>query len=54
MLSEHFTTKVSLGDILKVMVWRENLHETRNVNGVYVLDFATSESLIVKDSFLPL
>jgi hypothetical protein len=43
-----FNAKVGRVDILKPTLGNESLHEISNDNGVTVVNFATSKSLIVK------
>jgi len=42
-----FNTKLGREDILKPAIGNENLHEDNNDNGVRILNFATSKSLVV-------
>jgi hypothetical protein len=49
----NLNTKVGRKDIFKPTVGNESLHEISNDNGVIVVDFATSENLIVKSTTFP-
>jgi hypothetical protein len=48
-----FNVKVGREDIFKPRICTENLHEASNDNGVRVVNFATSENLIVKSITFP-
>jgi exonuclease III len=45
-----FSVKVGTEDIFKPTIRNESLHETSNDNGVRVINFATSENLVVKST----
>jgi hypothetical protein len=45
--------KVGREDIVKPTIWNESLHEINDDNGVRVVSFATSESVIVKSTMFP-
>jgi hypothetical protein len=45
--------KVGREDIFKLRVGNESLHETSNDNWVRVVNFATSENLVVKSTMFP-
>jgi hypothetical protein len=49
-LSGDSNAKVDREDIFKPTIQNESLHENSNDNGVRVVNFATSENLIVKSS----
>jgi hypothetical protein len=42
-----FNAKVRRADIFKLTIWTKNFHESDNDNGVRVVNFATSENLLV-------
>jgi hypothetical protein len=42
--------KVGRGDIFKLKMGSESLHEIMNVNGVTVLNFATSKCPVIKST----
>jgi len=44
-----FNAKVGREDIFQLTIGNESLHEISNDNGVWVVNFATSKSLIVKE-----
>jgi hypothetical protein len=48
-----FNAKVGRQDIFKPIIGNENLHEASYVNGVRVVNFATSKNLIVKSTTFP-
>jgi len=48
-----FNAKVGREDILKLTVKNESLHKISNNNGVTLVNFATSQSLIVKSTTFP-
>jgi len=48
-----FNEKVVRKNILKPTIGNEGLHEISNDNGVRILNFATPENLIVKNTMLP-
>jgi hypothetical protein len=49
----NFNAKVGREDIFKPRVWNGSLLKTNNDNGVRVVNFATSETLIVKNTMFP-
>jgi hypothetical protein len=49
-----FSAKVGKEDIFKTTIGNESLHEISNSNGVRVVNFATSNNLIVKSTLFPL
>jgi UDP-glucose 4-epimerase len=49
----YFNAKVGRDDIFKPIIGNENLLEIINDNGVRVVNFATSETLIVKSTTFP-
>jgi exonuclease III len=53
MLLGDFNAKVDREDIFKPTIGNESLHAISNVNGVRVVNFATSKNLIVKSSMFP-
>jgi hypothetical protein len=48
-----FNAKVSRENIFKLTIGNESLHEISNDNGVRVINFATSENLVVKSTMFP-
>jgi endonuclease/exonuclease/phosphatase family metal-dependent hydrolase len=48
-----FNAKVGREDIFKPIIGNESVHEASNDNGVRVVTFATSKSLIVKSTTFP-
>jgi hypothetical protein len=48
-----FIAKVGRENILKLIIGNESLYEVSNDNGVRVVNFATSENLIVKSTTFP-
>jgi hypothetical protein len=48
-----FNAKAGRGDICKLTIGNESLHEMSNDNGVRVVNFATSKNLIVKSAMFP-
>jgi endonuclease/exonuclease/phosphatase family metal-dependent hydrolase len=48
-----FNTKVGREDIFKLTIGNESSHEISNDNGVRVVNFATSNNLVVKSTMLP-
>jgi hypothetical protein len=48
-----FNVKVGTEDIFKPTIGNEHLHEISNDNGVRVVKFATTKSLIVKSTMFP-
>jgi hypothetical protein len=53
MLLRDFNVKVGREDIFKPTIWNESFHEISNDNGVRVVNFVTSEYLIVKSTTFP-
>jgi hypothetical protein len=49
-LLEDINANVRREDILKPAIGNESLHEIINANGVSVVNFATSRSLVVKST----
>jgi hypothetical protein len=45
-----FNEKVGREDVFKPTIGNESLHKTSNDNGVRVVNFATSENLVVKST----
>jgi len=45
-----FCAKLGRKDVFKPAVWNEGLHDIINDNGIRVVNFATSENLIVKST----
>jgi hypothetical protein len=45
-----FNVKVGRENIFKLTIGKESLHEISNDNGVRVVNFATSENLVVKST----
>jgi hypothetical protein len=52
-LLKDFSAKAGREGILKLTIGNESLHEISNDNGVRVVNFATSENLIVKSTMFP-
>jgi hypothetical protein len=52
-LSGDSNAKVSREDIFKPPIGNESLHETRNDNGVRVVNFATSKKLTLRSTMFP-
>jgi hypothetical protein len=50
MLLGYFNAKLGREDIFKPTIGNESLHEDSNVNGVRVVNFATSKNLVVKST----
>jgi hypothetical protein len=48
-----FNAKIDREDIFKLTVGNESSHEISNDNGVRVVNFATSENLVVKSTVFP-
>jgi hypothetical protein len=48
-----FKAKVGKEDIFKPKIWNVSLHELSNDNGVRIVNFATSKSLIVRRTIFP-
>jgi hypothetical protein len=51
--SGHTTAEVSREDIFKPTIQNESLHDIHNDNGVRIVNFTTSENLIVKSTMFP-
>jgi hypothetical protein len=45
-----FSAELGRKDTFKLTIWDENLHEVSNDNGNIVVNFGTSENLIVKST----
>jgi hypothetical protein len=45
-----FNTNMGREDVFKPTIGNESLHETSNDNGVSLVNFATSENLVVKST----
>jgi hypothetical protein len=64
-ISYHFSknhVKIPLGDlnakvgrknIFKPTLWNESLHQVKNNNGVKIVNFSTSKTLVVKSTMFP-
>jgi len=48
-----FNTKVGRENIFKPTIGQESLHQDSNDNGVRLVNFATSKSLVVKSTMFP-
>jgi hypothetical protein len=48
-----FKAKVGREDIFSPTIWNESLHEISSDNGVRVVNFSTSENLVVKSAMFP-
>jgi hypothetical protein len=48
-----FSAKVCREDIFKPTIWNESLHKILNDNGVRVINFATSQNVIVESTMFP-
>ena len=48
-----FNTKVGRENIFKLTIGNESLHQDSNDNGVRIVNFATSENLVVKSTMFP-
>jgi hypothetical protein len=48
-----FNVKMGREDIFKPTIGNESLYETNNDNGVIVVNFVTSENLVVKSTMFP-
>jgi hypothetical protein len=48
-----FNAKLGKEDIFKLTIGNESSHEINNDNGVRVVNFATSKSLVVKSTMFP-
>ena len=53
MLLGDFSTKVGRGNIFKPTIGQESLHQDSNDNGVRLVNFATSQNLVVKRTMFP-
>jgi len=53
MLLGDFNTKVGRENIFKPTIGLESLHQDSNDNGVRLVNFATSQNLVVKSTMLP-
>jgi hypothetical protein len=40
-------------DIFKPTIWNESLHQVSNNNGVRIVNFATSNNMVVKSTMFP-
>jgi hypothetical protein len=49
----YFNVKLRREDIFKPIIGNESLHEASNDNGIRVVNFATSKSLIIKSTTFP-
>ena len=45
--------KVGTDNIFKMAIGNESLHQVSNYNGVRIVNFATSNNLVVKSMMLP-
>jgi hypothetical protein len=52
-LSGDFNTKVGRENIFKPTTGNESLHQDSNENGVRIVNFAMSKSLVVKSTMFP-
>jgi len=48
-----FNAKARRENILKPIIWNDNLHQDTNDNGVRIVNFATSKNLVVKGTVFP-
>ena len=48
-----FKAKVGRENIFKPTIGKESLHQDSNVNGVRLVNFATSKNLVVKSMMFP-
>ena len=48
-----FNTKVGRENMFKLTIGNESLHQDSNVNGVRIVNFATSKNLVVKSTMFP-
>jgi exonuclease III len=48
-----FNAKVGRKNIFKPTLWNESLHQVKNNNGVRIVNFATSKTLVVKSTMFP-
>ena len=53
MLLGDFNAKVGRENIFKPTTGQESLHQDRNDNGVRLVNFATSQNLVVKSTMFP-
>jgi len=53
MLLGEFNAKVGRENIFKPTIGQESLHQDSNDNGVRLVNFATSQNLVVKSKILP-
>jgi hypothetical protein len=52
-LLEYFNKKIGTEDIFKPTVVNESLHQDITDNGVRIINFVTSKTLVVKSSMFP-
>ena len=52
-LLRDFNSKVGRENILKPIIRNESLHQDRNDNGVRIVNFATSENLVIQSKMFP-
>ena len=52
-LLRDFNSKVGRENILKPTIRNESLHQDRNDNGVRIINFATSENLVIQSKMFP-
>jgi hypothetical protein len=52
-LCSRFNAKLGREDTFKPTIGNDSLHEDSNDNGVRVVNFATSKSLVVKSTMFP-
>jgi len=48
-----FNAKIGREDIFKPIIGQESLHQDSNDNGVRIVNFATSQNLVVKSTMFP-
>jgi hypothetical protein len=48
-----FNARLGRGDIFKLTIGNESLHEDKNDNGFKIVNFATSKNLVVKSTMFP-
>jgi len=53
MLLGDFNAKVGRENIFKLTTGQESLHQDRNYNGLRLVNFATSQNLVVKSTMFP-
>ena len=53
MLLEDFNAKVERDNIFKPTIGQESLHQDGNDNGVRLVNFTTSQNLVVKSKMFP-